>query len=169
MTYKAPNLNSSRVKKKSSHVMSESLFRDFKKKHPEHEGMTLTEFNRILRQFNNNVIDEVINYRFGVTLPERLGLFVIASFPRSKRKIIDFGKSNKTGVKTYHRNWDTDNRLGKIMYQNSSSTYNIKFNRLWTFKPTRDFKERMSIVFRKMWAKYIFTDNKNITLKTMLK
>jgi hypothetical protein len=169
MTYKAPNLNGPRVKKKSSHVMSESLFKEFKKKHPEHESMTLTQFNIILRQFNNNIIDEVIDYRFGVSLPERLGHFVIASFPRTKRKIIDFGKSNKTGVKTYHRNWDTDNRLGKIMYQNSSSTYNIKYHRLWTFRPTRNFKERMSVAFKKMWAKYIFIDNKNITLKTMLK
>ena len=79
--------------------MSESLFKEFKKKHPEHEVLTLAEFNRILRQFNNNIIDEVIEQRFGVTLPERLGHIVIASFPRSKKKIIDFGKSNKTGVK----------------------------------------------------------------------
>jgi hypothetical protein len=169
MTYKTPNLKGPRVKKKSSHVMSESLFKEFKKKHPEHKDINLTEFNRILRQFNNNIIDEVLDYRLGVVLPERLGSFVIASFPRSKKKIIDFGESNKTGVKSYHGNWDTDNRLGKIMYQNSFSTYNIKYHKLWTFTPTRNFKERMSTTFRKMWAKYIFIDNKDITLKTMLK
>jgi len=169
MTYKAPNLNSSRVKKISSHVMSESLFKEFKKKHPEHKDMILAEFNAILRQFNSNIIDQVIDYRFGVSLPERIGHIVIVSFPRSKKKIIDFGKSNKTGIKTYHGNWDTDNRLGKIMYQNNSSTYNIKYHRLWTFAPTRNFKERMSVVFKKMWAKYIFIDNKHVTLKTMLK
>lgn len=149
--------------------MSDSLFLEFKKKHPEYKDMILSEFNAILRQFNNNIIDEVIDYRFGVALPERLGLFVVASFPKSRRRIIDFGESNKTGVKTYHGNWDTDNRLGKIMYQKRSATSNVKYHMLWTFKPTRNFKERMSTIFKKKWAKYIFIDNKNVTLKTMLK
>jgi len=169
MTYKAPNVKSSRVRRRSSHVMNDSLFREFKRKHPEYKDMILAEFNAILKQFNHNIIDEVIDYRFGVGLPERIGHFVIVSFPRSKKKIINFAESNKTGVKTYHGNWDTDNRLGKIMYQNSSSQYTIKYHKLWTFKPTRNFRERMSVVFKKMWAKYIFIDNKTVTLKTMLK
>ena len=96
MTYKAPNLKGSRIKRKSSHVMSDSLFLEFKKKHPEYKDMILSEFNAILRQFNNNIIDEVIDYRFGVALPERLGLFVVASFPKSRRRIIDFGANYRT-------------------------------------------------------------------------
>lgn len=149
--------------------MTQSLFREFKKKHPEHKDMILSEFNNILRRFNHNIIDGVIDSRFGVALPERIGKIVVVSFPRSKRKIIDFGESNRTGVKSYHGNWNTDNRLGKIMYQNGASQYNIKYHKLWTFSPTRNFKERMSTVFKKKWAKYIFINNAQVTLRTMLK
>lgn len=169
MAYKTPNLKGPRVKKKSSHVMGYHSFKEFLKKHPEHKGLKLSEFNTILRKFNTNIVDEVVNYRYGVVLPERLGSIVIASFPRSKKKIIDFGTSNKTGVKSYHRNWDTDNRVVKIMYQNATASYTIKHHRLWTFEPIRSFQNKVSTVFKKRWERYIFIDNKHTTLKKMLK
>ena len=169
MTYKIPNRKKPRVKIKRSHVMNPSKFCEFKKKYPEHSDISLFEFNKIIRKFNNNVIDEVVNYRYGVSLPERLGILVIVSFPSPKKKIIDFGTSNKTGVLTYHKNWETDNRLGKIAHVTEFSSFNIKYSRLWGFTPNRFFKKKMIEGFKKSWEKYIFIDNTEITIKKMLR
>tara|TARA_R110002167_G_scaffold192045_2_gene394479 strand:+ start:59 stop:565 length:507 start_codon:yes stop_codon:yes gene_type:complete len=168
MSYKKPNIKGPRVKMKSTRVMNEVMLRVFKNKHPEYKNLTLADFNTVVKKFNENIIEEVINSRYGVTLPERIGRLVVVAFPKAKKKIIDFGKSNKTGVLSYHANWDTDNRLGKILYQNSVKGYGIKYHKLWTFTATRTFKEKVSIAFKMLWAKYIFID-KGHTINSALK
>jgi len=167
MTYKRPNRKKPRVKTKSSHVMSRSKLAEFKKKYPEHKGITESQFNAIIKKFNSNIVDEVIASKNGVSLPERLGQILIMSFPRSKKKSVDFGASNKLGEVVYHRNWDTDDRLGKIVY--FAGRQSVKYSNLWGLTPTRTFKLKVSSSYRKMWAKYIYVDNKDIRINTVLK
>lgn len=147
--------------------MNESVLREFKEQHPEHKGITLTEFNAIVKRFNTNIVDEVISNKNGISLPELIGQILIISFPRSKRKAIDFGASNKNGVLTYHRNWDTEDRLGKIVYH--SGKHSVRYSHLWGFTPTRGFKSKMSEAYRKLWAKYIYVDNKSVSINSVLK
>tara|TARA_R110000772_G_scaffold224422_1_gene335059 strand:+ start:1736 stop:2239 length:504 start_codon:yes stop_codon:yes gene_type:complete len=167
MMYRKPNVKSSRVKMKSSRVMNDGALREFKKKHPEHKDITLTKFNAIVKQFNVNIVDEVISNKNGISLPELIGQILIISFPKSKKKAVDFGASNKSGVLTYHRNWDTEDRLGKIVYY--SGRYSIRYSYLWGFTPARGFKNKMSEVYRKLWAKYIYVDNKSVSINSVLK
>lgn len=169
MSYKKPNRKGNRVRKKISPVMDSTLLSEFKKQHPKYNDITLVQFNSIIKQFNNNIIDEIIENRDGVRLPERLGQMIIIAFSKPKRKIIDFGTSNKTGVKTYHGNWDTDNKIGKIFYKSSISGFNIKYYKLWNFSPSRNFKKRMSSGFKKSWEKYYYMKNNDgITIRSML-
>jgi hypothetical protein len=167
MAYKKPNVRKRRVKSKSSHVMNEKVLREFKEQHPEHKDITLTEFNAIVKRFNTNIVDEIISKKNGISLPELIGQMLIISFPRSKKKAIDFGTSNKTGVLTYHRNWDTDDRLGKIVYY--SGRYSFRYSYLWGFTPARGFKSKVSEAYRKLWAKYIYVDNKRVSINSVLK
>ena len=167
MTYKRPNVKKSRVKIKSTRVMNEKVMREFRAEYPEHEDITLTEFNRIIKAFNTNITEEIIANKNGVSLPELIGSILIMSFPRSKRKAVDFGASNKSGVLTYHRNWDTDDRLGKIVY--SSGKRSIRYSHLWGFTPTRGFKNKMSEAYRRLWARYIYIDNKSVSINSVLK
>jgi len=168
MAYKRPNRKAPRVRTKTTRIMNQQMLRDFKEKHPEYQDLTLVEYNGILKQFNQNIIDEVIENRYGVSLPERLGHLIIVSFPRPKRKIIDFGTSNKTGVLSYHGNWDTDNRLGKIVFQNNGYGASFTFHNFWGFTPSRGFKEKMSVAFKKLWQKYIHVDNKGTNIRTII-
>lgn len=157
--YKKPNRKGSRLRKKSSVVMDRTMLKKFKEQHPEYASLTLPEFNAIVKQFNENIIEEVLKNRDGVSLPERLGEIVIWSFPKPKRKIPDFGKSNELGELRYHGNWDTDNKIGKIVYRNKGYRA-IKTSRFWGFIPARRFKQQMSTAFKKFWQRYIYIDNR---------
>ena len=88
MSYKKPNIKGPRVKMKSTRVMNEVMLRVFKNKHPEYKNLTLADFNTVVKKFNENIIEEVINSRYGVTLPERIGRLVVVAFPKAKKKII---------------------------------------------------------------------------------
>ena len=148
--------------------MNEKVMREFRAEYPEHRSITLTEFNKIVKAFNTNITEEIIANKNGVSLPELIGSILVMSFPRSKRKAIDFGASNKSGILTYHRNWDTDDRLGKIVYS-SGGKRSIKYSRLWGFTPTRGFKSKMSEAYRRLWARYIYIDNKSVSINSVLK
>lgn len=168
MAYRKPNVKGTRIRAKSTIIMSEKRLMEFKEKFPEYESLTLVEFNKIVKQFNLNIIEAVENERYGVALPERIGHFMIVGFPKSKKKIIDFGASNKAGTTVYHRNTDTDDRLGKLLFQNGAAKFNIRNHKLWTFKPTRNFKKTVSEAFLKSWPRYIFIDRK-MSLRTITK
>ena len=160
MAYKKPNRKGPRVREKSTLIMSKKKMTEFKKKFPEYQSLTLSEFNSIIRQFNTNIMEAVTTERYGIALPERIGHFVIVGFPKSKKKIINFGASNEAGQKVYHRNSDTDNRLGKLLFQNSVAKFNIRHHKLWTFTATRTFKKISSEAFKKFWPRYIFIDKR---------
>jgi hypothetical protein len=168
MNYRKPNRKGPRARLKVARVMDAKALKEFKKHYPEHSDLTLTEFNGIIKQFNKNIVDEVINHRYGVLLPERLGLLVIVSFPRSKKPRIDFGESNKTGVLTYHQNWDTDNRTAKIVYQTNAHNTSFKFNKFWSFTAARGFKQNVSAAFKRFYQRYIEIDNNGIRLKDVI-
>ena len=125
---------------------------DFKKLYPEYGSMTITTFNAIIKQFNNDIVDTVIDNRDGVRLPERLGLLQVMTFPKPKKKLIDFGKSNETGQIHYHGNWETDNKIGKITFRNTLDGYSYKNCRFWGLIPSRFFKKTMSGVFKDIVA-----------------
>lgn len=168
MSYKAPNVNKPRVKRKATRIMDVASLREFKKQYPEHKNITLTEFNAILRQFNTNIVENVSIDRNGISLPELIGQVLVMSFPRSKKKkAINFGESNKTGVKTYHRNWNTDDRMAKIVYFTGS--HSIRYSHLWGFTATRSFKLKVSEIYKKLWAKFIYVDGKSISINSILK
>lgn len=158
MGYSAPNRKGKRMRRKSTSIMDRTRFLKFIELHPEYKGMSITQVNAVVKEFNNNIIEAVIENREGVSLPERLGELIILAFPSPKRKIIDFGESNKAGELRYHGNWESDNKIGKIVYGNACGS--IKNGRFLGLIPSRNFKQRMSKAFVKFWQKYIYVDNK---------
>jgi hypothetical protein len=160
MSYKKPNRKGSRVRKPVTSIVDYKLVSNFKKLHPEYSAMTTVKFNAIIKQFNEDIVEAAIGNRDGVRLPERLGLLQIRTYPKPKKKLIDFGKSNETGELHFHGNWETDNKIGKITFRNTLDGYSYKNCRFWGLIPSRFFKTTMSSVFKAKWQKYIYTDNK---------
>jgi len=170
MGYKINTVTGPRVKLKSASVILKKDITEFKKIYPQHKHITFHEFNAIIKQFNLNIIDKVIEDPNGVSLPQRIGTFFIASFDTARNKNMDFGRSNKIGEKVYYSNWDTDNRYCKIMFHRSFSLNFIKNHRFWMHSPARTFREKVSKAFKKDWPKYFYVnDQEGLRLRDILK
>ena len=92
-----------------------------------------------------------------------MGTIFIGSVPQKINKSIAYKKSVQLGVKVYHRNWETNNMLGKIFYTNFATKYKFEGRHLWYFKAARPFKRAVSQTFPKQWQKYVSLDSfKNI-------
>jgi len=162
MSYIPADRTQPRVKKTYSTVFTAKALKEFKAAFPEHSDLTYKQACDVINKFNQNIVDTAISERTGVILPERLGHIIIASFKRpTGRKAIDWGESRKHGKLIYHMNWETDNRIGKIVYQNTIGPHN-GLTKLWGFTATRSFTEKMSAAFKKFYNKYIFV-RKNIS------
>jgi transcriptional antiterminator len=160
MAYKIPDRKAPRNRPKSVSIMSTTELMKFRTKHPEYVDLTLKDFSDIIRAFNSEVINTATSNRDGVVLPENIGRLSIITFSRPKKKIVDFGTSNKTGILSFFKNWNTDNRLCKIMYNSTVKKYGNKNSRFYGFLPTREFKKEVSLAVNKNWQKYVYFNNK---------
>lgn len=138
--------------------MTCDLIKEFHEKYPQHSHIKLGVFNSIIQKFNRNIVKAVIDEPNGISLPQRLGAFMIMAFPTSPKKIIDFGASNKAGTTIYASNWDTDNRVCKIVYAKERDV--VTNHRFWKFDGGREFTTAVSSAFRTMWPKYTYVVSK---------
>jgi hypothetical protein len=76
--------------------------------------------------FNQILYETVIETRDGVQLPEQIGWLFIGTCPTSKKRNINYVKSNKYGVEITNNNWETDGKLAKIFFTNYAPKHKIK-------------------------------------------
>lgn len=155
-TYKKPDLNAPRYREKVFSVLNSKLLKEFKEKYPAYKDLDRELFNEIVKSFNETVWQQVIENRDGVELPEGLGFLFIASTPASKHKNnINFKESAKLGVIVHNQNWETDNKLAKIMYSNYHTKYRFAFRDLWGFQAVRQFKRTVAQTFPEKHTQYV--------------
>jgi hypothetical protein len=94
---------------------------------------------------------------YGVMLPENIGAMYINNAGKPKTKSIDYAKSKQAGKIIYHKNWDTDNNLMRIVYINRTRKTMVKNTNLFTFNPLQQFKRKASAYFKKHWARCLRT------------
>lgn len=154
--YKKPDLNAPRYREKVFSVLNSKLLEEFKEKYPDYKNVDLNHFKDIVKQFNESVWKEVIENRDGVELPDGIGFLFIASTPASKHKNnINFKESAKLGVTVHNQNWETDNRLAKIMYSNYHAKYRFAFRDMWAFHAVRQFKRTVAQTFADNHTRYV--------------
>jgi len=157
--YKSPDLNAPRRRKKSLNILNDKFCSEFKKRNPEYKDLDNNVIKDVVRSFNEEIYNNVIENRNGVELPENLGIIFIGSCDKPNKDNIDYNKSIKYGVKVNHKNWDSDDLLMKIFYTNYTTRYLFKFRKLWKFKPHRDFARKASKVYREEFNKYLRIDS----------
>lgn len=154
--YRKPDLNAPRYREKVFSVLNSKLLEEFKEKYPDYKNVDLNHFKDIVKQFNESVWKEVIENRDGVELPDGIGFIFIASTPASKHKNnINFKESAKLGVTVHNQNWETDNRLAKIMYSNYHAKYRFAFRDMWSFSAVRQFKRSVAQTFPDNHTRYV--------------
>lgn len=150
-----PNIHSLRCRRSFKSVLDRDLLKAFKKKYPEYKSLTLVDFKNIVKKFNGNIRQGVLEHRNGVELPEGLGFIFIGTCPATKKRVIDFKRSAELGVSVTHKNWESDNHLMKIFYTNYPTKYPFHNKHLWLFKPVKQFRHAASIEYKNNYSKYI--------------
>jgi len=156
--YNKPDLTAPRFRPKRTTLLKESLYDAFIEKYPQYKDVDLATFKKIIRTFNEELYNGIIENRDGVALPEGLGFIFMGTCPPAKKQNIDPAKSLKNGVAAVHNNWDSDNNLLKIFYTNHTSKYPLQNKQVWAFKAVRQFRKAASDAYKENWPKYIVVD-----------
>lgn len=153
----SPDLNAPRFRPEVHCVINKEFFARFKVKYPQYSDYPDIALEKAIKYHNGLIWNQVIDSRDGVELQSRMGLLFIGTVPQRKKKYVAWKKSIELGVKVFHKNWDTDNRICKIFYSN----YGCKIDRghLWWFNGVRQFKRAVPKTAVKQWMKYVRVDD----------
>lgn len=156
---KKPDLKAPRFRYNGANVVTEEFLERFKTKYPVYADITMSEFNMIVKAFNEALWKEVIEYRDGVQLPEGLGqLFIGTCQPATKRTNYDFVNSLKHNQTVKNRNWETDGKIAKIFYWSWAEKYHYKHREVWGFVACRNFKRAVAKEYPLNWTMYHVVD-----------
>lgn len=153
--FKKPDLNAPRFRNKSMSILNSHLLKDFKKRYPEYKNLSIQEFKKIIKVFNCNIVEGIIENRNGIELPDGLGYIFMGTCSPAKKDNINYKKSEEHGFSTKHHNWESDNKLLKIFYTNQNTKYPFKNKQVWAFKAVKTFRKAASEAYKKNWTKYI--------------
>ena len=75
--FKKPNLKGPRYREKRLGLLNKKTISEFKDKKPLYSSIDDSKFKRIIKLYNNNLWNGVIENRDGVELPDSLGFLFI--------------------------------------------------------------------------------------------
>lgn len=157
--FNKPNVKASRYRPEAYSLLDKKFFEKFKSKYPKYKDMTNLELRNIIKKFHEHVYNTVIEKRDGVQLPDQIGWLFIGACETSKKKNIDYAKSNKYGVEVSYNNWNTDGRLAKIFFTSNAPKHKMKNREFWGFVGCRNFKRAVAKAFSENWNNYIVIDS----------
>lgn len=160
MAYNKPDTHVARHRKKRHNIVTDTFVKNFNKTYPRWGTTNKVKFNEILWNLHEKMWKVAVETREGVELPEGLGYIFVGSCLPPKKFVIDCKKSYENGVLVKHRNFETDNRLAKIIYHNYSVRYKFPLREIWTFTACRKFKKAVVKSFRENWTMYTSMDNR---------
>jgi hypothetical protein len=158
--FRKPDLNAPRFRPKRHMIVGKKFYNDFRTEHPQYAYLTDQQILETITTFNGIVWQQVLDTRDGVELFENLGVLFIGACPRKKFSNPDYKKSAELGFLVQHKNWETDEQVGKIIYTNYDKRYKFQFYNLWMFEGVRQFKRTVPKVFPERYTSYIVVDRR---------
>jgi len=158
--FKKPDLSAPRFRNKRLGLLNSKIIGEFKEKYPAYNGIDNSKLKKIIKLYNKNLWQGVIEHRDGVELPNSLGYLFIGTCPPPKNVNTNYALSKEYGKVLQNKNWETDGNIAKIFYTNWSSKYRFRNRELWRFEAVRDFKRTVAKEYPENWTKYIFMKNK---------
>lgn len=155
--FNKPDFTKPRYRPKRLEVDGKEFYKALIEKIPEAAKLSHIQIRDLIKQFNETVLQNIVEGREGVELPQGLGYIFVGSC-KIKKECIDYGKSIKYGIRVTHKNWNTEGYASKIFYSNCSVKYKVQDNNLWIFKAARKLKKEVSKAFNENWNKYIHID-----------
>lgn len=157
--FNKPNVKASRYRPEVYSLLNKKFFDKFKNKYPKYKDMTNLELRNIIKKFHEHVYNTVIEKRDGIQLPEQIGWLFIGACESSKKRNVDYAKSNKYGVEVSYNNWNTDGRLAKIFFTSNAPKHKMKNREFWRFVGCRNFKRSVAKAFSENWNNYMVIDS----------
>lgn len=153
--YKLTDRKAPRFRQCRFNIVSSELHKKFLEENPNFY-ITYKDFKFIIKEINNEIINQVIENREGVILPKGLGRIWLGFF-HPKRKTF-----KETGLSNY--NFETKDLQGKICWDYKFVKYKIKSRDFYGFNAHRDFKTAASNAFKNTPERYskIMTIDKNL-------
>ena len=158
--FKKPDLKAKRFRFKRKAFLNKQVIKEFKEENPIYKNVDSNTLKKIVKMFNENLWQGVIDNRDGVELPNSLGFIFIGTCPPPKSVNTNYSLSKQYGKVLVNQNWDTDGNIGKIFYTNWASKYRFKNRELWRFEAVRKFKRAVSKSYPKNWNRYVFMKHK---------
>jgi hypothetical protein len=152
--FKKPDLTAPRFRPVVYNILSKEFFDSFRKKYPKYKDLENKDLKNIIKVFNNQMYNTVIDVRDGIQLPESIGWLFIGTCESAKKENIDFAKSNKYGVAVSNKNWETDGKLAKIFFTSHALKHKMKNREFWSFVACRDFKRSVAKAYPENWNMY---------------
>lgn len=140
-------------------VLNKNLFNQYKVD-IENPIQDFSLFNKVIREFNNEIKEAVISNRDGVKLPAFMGVLAVCSYKPTRNPPINWAASEENQVKLKEHNLKTAGLACKLVYSVYSAKYKFRSWALWRFEGNRDFKKRVSEGFIKNYNHYKRMDNK---------
>lgn len=139
------------------------------------ENLSSTEIQKLIRKVitlsNQKIINAIVNDTTGFKLPEDLGYLAITRY-KSKKRAVDWQKSNQYGVKVYHTNFHSNGFSARV--QHFFKTVSVCTNiGLYKFIPSRVLTTKKSIklkegkVYNEMKIEDFSTNKIKIRLKNL--
>jgi len=159
ITAHKPDLNAPRYTPDALNALSRSaFFKYFRKNHPEYKHLSEPELRKIIKIFNETIVEQVIENRHGVELPEFVGRLFIGSCPKKQKPNVDYKKSALSDTIIQHRNFESDNYLAKIFYSTYEIKHSYKNHELFAFKGCRNFTRMVGKTYPENWKKYVLVE-----------
>jgi hypothetical protein len=165
---KKPDVKAPRYRKSIQGTLNGEFVDMLKENVPGSRVLDINDIKNIIKAFNGNLWNAVIENRDGVEIPHQLGHLFIGTCKKSLNKNIDFKKSGEYGQVVSHQNWESDQHLAKIFFTTHALKYKFKNHELWSFQPTRNFKRAVSKAYPLNWKKYVQIDPK-VKISTMFR
>ena len=158
--FKKPNLNAPRFREKRLSLLNKNILNEFKEKYPKYSGIHNDKLKKIIKLYNKNLWEGVIENRDGVELPDSLGYLFIGTCPAAKSVNTNYSLSRQYGKVLENRNLNTDGKIAKIFYTNLKTKYRFKNRELWQFTAVRQFKRSVAKTYPEQWSKYVVMESK---------
>ena len=95
-----------KYRRKETILPSTEMANSFLKKYPNYSNVKPKDFRKIIGEFNKRVMQEVVDNRNGVVLPDLLGCIFIGS-SKTDKQVKSYSKySNNEAVQTHMRSKD---------------------------------------------------------------
>lgn len=146
-----------KYRRKETILPSTEMANSFLKKYPNYSNVKPSDFRKIIGEFNKRVMQEVVDNRNGVMLPDLLGCIFIGS-SKTDKQVKSYSKYSDNEAVRY-TNVATDGRILKFLFSASVTSVPFKNFTCWSFKANRDVRRNTAKLFENNYQKYVDITN----------